>query len=194
LAEFTALGFFQLTGMPAADFTGLALHVSSANSALAVDLDNCTARGPDGAINEARSAACLQALQRFLMRLAQSPHEVPAYLEKAVALIESSDGVTKVSDVAAEVGVSSRHLNRLFSHYVGVPPKYFCRVLQVNRALQAMKENDTKYLTELAQLSGYFDQAHFNRAISEFFSDTPKEFLEKDETMLFEFLGKSRKY
>jgi len=193
LAEFTALGFFELTGMPAVDFTGKCLDLREVNPALAQLLEEFMALAFSHQTEESRSETRLGALQNFLSHLAEAPHDVPDYLKRAVSIMERNHGVCKISDIASDVDISMRQLNRTFFEYVGIPPKFFCRVLQMNRAVQAMMENDTQYLTELAQQSGYFDQAHFSRVINEFFSNSPQEFLERDEAMLFEFLGKSRK-
>lgn len=194
MAEFTALGFFELTGMFASDLTGICVDLEHANPALAELLEEFMRRAFSEQAAESRSEIRLGALQSLLYHLAETPHDVPSYLEQAVSIMERNNGVVNISDIAAEVDISMRQLNRTFSRYVGVPPKFFCRVLQMNRAVQAMMESDTTYLTTLAHQSGYFDQAHFNRVITEFFSSSPQEFLERDETMLFEFLGKSRKY
>ncbi|MGL5818969.1 MAG: helix-turn-helix domain-containing protein [Phycicoccus sp.] len=68
-----------------------------------------------------------------------------------------------VADTARRAGTTPRTLQRLFTHYVGVGPKW---VLARYRMHDAIAELDAGYdgpLADLAHRYGWYDQAHFTR-------------------------------
>ncbi|XXX80281.1 helix-turn-helix transcriptional regulator [Sorangium sp. So ce134] len=65
-----------------------------------------------------------------------------------------------VNDVAAELGVSARHLRRVFRDVVGVGPKAFAQLVRFDRAVAAAREGDRASWARVAAATGYCDQAH----------------------------------
>jgi AraC-like DNA-binding protein len=84
----------------------------------------------------------------------------------------------RVGAVAAELGVSARHLQRRVSDAVGYGPKVLARVLRFRR-LQALGPAP---LAELALDAGYADQAHMTAEVTELAGVAPVRFL-KDRTL-----------
>jgi AraC-like DNA-binding protein len=70
-----------------------------------------------------------------------------------------------VRDVAFELGLSERHLRRVFGETVGVSPKTFARLARFRRALRAARTGAHPGWATIATAAGYYDQAHL---ISEF--------------------------
>jgi AraC-like DNA-binding protein len=62
--------------------------------------------------------------------------------------------------VAAELGVSERHLRRVFRETVGVSPKAFARIARFHRALGAGRQDARAGWASIAAAAGYYDQAH----------------------------------
>jgi transcriptional regulator GlxA family with amidase domain len=58
------------------------------------------------------------------------------------------------------MGVSERHLRRLFRETVGVSPKTFARMSRFQRALQAARSDGRAGWASIAAAAGYYDQAH----------------------------------
>ncbi|HLL92806.1 MAG TPA: helix-turn-helix domain-containing protein [Solirubrobacteraceae bacterium] len=83
----------------------------------------------------------------------------------------------RVATVAAELGLSSRQLQRRVSDAVGYGPKMFARVLRFRR-LQALGPAP---LIELALDAGYADQAHMTAEVTQLAGLSPVRFL-KDGT------------
>jgi AraC-like DNA-binding protein len=83
----------------------------------------------------------------------------------------------RVDRVAAELGVSSRQLQRRVGDAVGYGPKMLQRVLRFRR-LQALPSAP---LVELALDAGYADQAHMTAEVSRLAGVSPVRFL-KDRT------------
>lgn len=65
-----------------------------------------------------------------------------------------------VSAVADELGMSERHLRRVFRDAVGVSPKAFARLARFHRALRRASENRHASWASIAAAAGYYDQAH----------------------------------
>jgi AraC-like DNA-binding protein len=83
-----------------------------------------------------------------------------------------TDGRIAVSDLAAELGCSRRHLAARFGEEVGLPPKTVARLLRFGRAARLL---GSAGLAEVAFDCGYYDQAHLNRDFREFAGVSPTE-------------------
>jgi AraC-like DNA-binding protein len=65
-----------------------------------------------------------------------------------------------VNSVAGELGVSDRHMRRVFRETLGMSPKTFAKLMRFERALRAAHENNHASWANIAAASGYYDQAH----------------------------------
>ena len=65
-----------------------------------------------------------------------------------------------VNAVADDLGVSERHLRRVFVETVGLSPKTFARLARFHRALRAAREDARAGWATIAAAAGYYDQAH----------------------------------
>lgn len=90
-----------------------------------------------------------------LARAAAPDVEVPLALTAADRLVGA-----KVSSVAASLGVSERHLRRVFREAIGMSPKQFARLARFRHALRAAREDRRGGWAGIAAAAGYFDQAH----------------------------------
>jgi len=91
---------------------------------------------------------------------------------------------SNVNAVALELGVSERHLRRVFNETVGVNPKLFAQLSRFRRALRAARADNRTNWASIATTAGYYDQAHL---ISEFRSisgATPGALLDELRTAL----------
>ncbi|HKO51732.1 MAG TPA: helix-turn-helix domain-containing protein [Polyangiaceae bacterium] len=68
--------------------------------------------------------------------------------------------MANVNTVAAELGVSARHLRRVFDESFGVSPKAFAQLARFRRALHAAREDMRPGWATIAATAGYYDQAH----------------------------------
>jgi AraC-like DNA-binding protein len=65
-----------------------------------------------------------------------------------------------VNEVAEDLGVSERHLRRLFREAVGLSPKNFAMLARFHRALRAARLETHDGWASIASAAGYYDQAH----------------------------------
>lgn len=69
-------------------------------------------------------------------------------------------GRSPVSSVADELGVSGRHLRRVFQEDIGIGPKAFAKLERFQRALHAARDGEGLGWAHVAVSAGYYDQAH----------------------------------
>lgn len=93
--------------------------------------------------------------------------EVRSEVRHAWHLLERSGGRLPVADVAAAVGVTSRHLGTLFRREVGHPPKTIAQLFRFEQAVEevrgALRRHGRVDLAAVAARAGYADQSHLTR-------------------------------
>jgi AraC family transcriptional regulator of adaptative response / DNA-3-methyladenine glycosylase II len=76
-------------------------------------------------------------------------------------------------DLARRLGVSARHLRRLFSMHLGVTPDGLARSARVHFARRLLDDTDLS-VTEIAFAAGFGSLRQFNRACREVFRESPR--------------------
>jgi AraC-like DNA-binding protein len=108
----------------------------------------------------------VEALESYLLGLAPQPDPVVQEVRALVLLAEEDRTITRAEQLAAAGAMSLRSLQRLFSEYVGVGPKWVIarwRILDVAAAAHSGEPVDW---AELAARLGFSDQAHLTRAFT----------------------------
>lgn len=82
-----------------------------------------------------------------------------------------------VASVAEDLGVSERHLRRIFREAVGLSPKAFFKLTRFERALKAAMNGGDSNWSAIATHAGYYDQAHMIADFRSITGATPREFL-----------------
>ena len=97
----------------------------------------------------------------------------PARLRRAIDFMRMrlADDIS-LSDVAAEVGLSSQHFARVFSSETGAPPHRFLMSLRVERARELLVDSDLS-LASVALRSGFCSQSHMTTAFKRVLGTTP---------------------
>ncbi|WP_225726558.1 MULTISPECIES: helix-turn-helix domain-containing protein [unclassified Nocardia] len=88
---------------------------------------------------------------------------------------------TRISLLAAELGWSTRTLERKFNHQIGLPPKTAARVLRFDRAVRLLTARAD--MATVAAAAGYSDQSHFAREVRAF-ADCPPSLLAADRARI----------
>lgn len=129
---------------------------------------------------------------RFIALMAAEAREDDPIVGPAVALLEKFNGAISVTDVCRELDVNQKQLARRFAQVVGLRPKIFAQMLQMSWVLGLLYMDDKASLTQIAHEAGFYDQAHFNHAMQQFFQQGPKAFLASEHVELKAFLAASR--
>jgi transcriptional regulator GlxA family with amidase domain len=88
--------------------------------------------------------------------------------------LQESHGRRAIRAVADELGISERHLERLFLERVGTRPKLFARVLRVQRAIALLESRREPAATLVA---GFADEPHLVREFRALTGLTPRKLL-----------------
>jgi AraC-like DNA-binding protein len=140
--------------VPVAEWTGRALPYED----VLPRTDVTTVVGP--ADDRARTAA----LDTYLLALAPAEPDPAAELARGlVARIRAGREIRRVADLARTEGLSVRSLQRLFSGYVGVSPKWCILRYRIHEAVEAAGARTGVDWAALAADLGYADQAHLVR-------------------------------
>lgn len=94
-------------------------------------------------------------------------------LEKAITIMEKQiDPPVRISDMAQEIGISERQLERLFLKALGRTPSAFYLNLRLERA-HARILGTTESLERIALATGFSSQSHFSRAYKTWCGTSP---------------------
>ena len=143
-------------------------------------------------LEEVWSAAEAQSLYDDLATVTKAT-DAAMILERAIAARVSPDDLqpgrsllvceaarelidANVSKVASDLGISERHLRRVFLETVGTSPKAFARLMQFSRATDMARENSRASWASIAVEAGYYDQPHLIEDFHAFAGATPEAF------------------
>ncbi|MFC7760729.1 helix-turn-helix domain-containing protein [Catellatospora bangladeshensis] len=114
----------------------------------------------DGLPDE-QAAALLDGL---LLGLRPEPDEQVRSAMELADRVRHDRGVRRVDDLARDAGLSTRSLQRLFTEYVGVSPKWVILRYRVHEAIE--RAGGAVDWAVLAAELGYSDQAHLVREVT----------------------------
>ncbi len=133
------------------------VFLPSAAAAQALGLRPCLRCRPEAAPNTPAWSGSATTVRRALRRISEG------------ALNSGS-----VDDLAAELGMSERHLRRLFAKHLGANPRQVAHTERVLLAKRLLDETDLP-MTEVAMAAGFNSVRRFNEVIRGVYDRTPSE-------------------
>jgi len=112
------------------------------------------------------------------------------WLDTSITRILSKDGKVTQTELAEQSGVGVRHFRRKFKEVVGIGPKYFCKIIQLNTIFERLKSAEQDQLHQLALDCGYYDQAHFINDFNRLIGSSPTHFLKGKHAFVQSYLGR----
>jgi AraC-like DNA-binding protein len=122
------------------------------------DAECAAALGPDAGDDDMAAAAV-----RLLRGFGAAPDPVAVQVAEIAGRIAADPGLRRVAALAGELGLPERRLQRLFTEYVGVSPKWVMRRARLHEAARRADEGEAVDWATLALDLGYADQAHLTR-------------------------------
>jgi AraC family transcriptional regulator, regulatory protein of adaptative response / DNA-3-methyladenine glycosylase II len=101
--------------------------------------------------------------------------DAPEFVCRAVQLVIGGaldDGTE--AELGQRLGMSARHLRRLFNEHLGVTPDQLARSRRVHFARRLLDDSELPII-EIAYASGFGSLRQFNRAMREIFRSSPRE-------------------
>jgi AraC-like DNA-binding protein len=111
-------------------------------------------------------------------------------VDKALDILRSREGLIPIQELCDQVNIGDRQLQRLFQRYVGLPPKFYARVIRFNKIFRMIRTPGTTW-TDIVFASGYYDQSHFIRNFKSFTGEDPTAFAFEKSTLTNFFAYKS---
>ena len=113
--------------------------------------------------------------QWLLMHLNSRPFD---RFDQALAFIFKSSGAIRIERLAAEVGWSSRHLNRMFRRHTGLSTQSFSQTIRFQHACKQLYSAPGNTLDTAIEL-GYFDQSHLLNDYKKYLHRNPSIFADR---------------
>lgn len=171
--RFTSVGAHHFFPMPVGGFSGGQIPLLEVWGNLASELED-KLHSPLSMAQKVEAVQCC-----LLLQLSRNGDYEPLVYH-CLEMIYARKGLISVSDLAGQVGISTRQLLRRFDHRVGASPKEFCRVVKFLATCRQLRLSQNALLTDIAYTSGYADQSHFIHDFREFSGLTPGEFLQAE--------------
>lgn len=105
--------------------------------------------------------------------------EIDQKVYQAVCLVEANGGEIRIAELAEQVGLSVRQLERRFRKAAGLTPKQYSRTRRFRSAVMVLTgDEEVNWATRAAE-SGFADQAHLTHEFSSLTGRSPTSFAEK---------------
>lgn len=173
--HFQPSGFNQLFGIPMAELTDRAYEAYGVIGAHLPSLEHELG-------DAAGFAERIQIFEERLIRVFGSHGTLDPVAITANGLFESN-GIHRVSAMAAAAGLSARQFERRFMAQVGVPPKLYARIIRFNAALDHKLRLPNRAWSRIANDHDFYDQMHLVRDCRAFTGESPSRFLAQLESV-----------
>ena len=119
----------------------------------------------------------VEAIENFLFYcLHDNANKQLELIVGALKIINQYRGQINSTQLANNLGISKKQLERKFANQIGKSPKKFIKIVRFQSVLDRAKNMNEEKLSTLAYDNGYFDQAHFIHDFKSHTGYTPKEF------------------
>ncbi|MCG8365441.1 MAG: DNA-3-methyladenine glycosylase 2 family protein [Pseudanabaenales cyanobacterium] len=136
--------------------------------------ENCRFFSSAAAAHEAGFRPCLRCRPEVSPEL-RSQLEMTSTVARGLSLI--AEGVLdegKVGDLATQLGVSDRHLRRLFTQHLGASPLAVAQTRRIHFAKKLLDETSLS-IADVALASGFTSLRRFNDVMRQTYQRTPRE-------------------
>jgi AraC-like DNA-binding protein len=114
--------------------------------------------------------------ERFLCDHLPPRDEIITLINRVIECIRTDRTIVTVDEVSSRMDLNKRTLQRLFSQYVGVSPKWVIKRYRLHEVTEQLSAGSVIDWARLAQDLGYFDQAHFIKDFKTIVGRTPLEY------------------
>ena len=127
-------------------------------------------------LGAAGDAGMVEVAERHLRTRMPDADETVELVHGIVDRVANDRTLNRVDELAAQVNLGERALQRLFNDYVGVSPKWVIRRSRLHDAAARLANAEDVNLTHLAAELGYSDQAHFTRDFKALVGRSPSDY------------------
>lgn len=172
--KFRPGGFYPFWKQPVSRLTG---QIFSFRDMFGIDVRAIEER----IFAEENGAKMALVAERFLRELLPERDENVKLINEIVQTAIDDREMVKVEDMVRRFGMNKRTLQRLFSRYVGVSPKWVIQRYRLQEAAELLEKGAVPDWAKLAQDLGYYDQAHFIKDFKAIIGKSPEEYVKEIE-------------
>jgi AraC-like DNA-binding protein len=138
--------------------------------------------GDDGVALEAAirahddEAQWIECAEQFLRSRRPERDDTIDLINRIIDCIVADRTILKVDALVERFNLSKRTLQRIFSRYVGVSPKWVIKRYRLQEAAEQLAGSEIVNWPRMALDLGYFDQAHFIKDFKMIVGRTPAEY------------------
>lgn len=118
----------------------------------------------------------LEGIENFLLRLYPQKDEKMLLVQQIADTIITNRSILSIAQLATQFHLTIRTLERLFSSYAGISPKWGIKIFRLHEAVERIAGGVCPNWAQLAVDLGYFDQAHFIKDFRVIVGKTPKDY------------------
>jgi AraC-like DNA-binding protein len=170
-------GIFSLFRIPSSHFNAT---YEDMEGALGVEFRKFCNRLSEATTSETKVALASD----FLVRSLQQNSIGLNYVNRAAEIIRNRSGAIVMDELADEVCISRRQLEREFSNKLGITPKQYIRLSRVNEVYRRLALQQELNLMDVSYHCGYADQAHFIREFKGFTGYAPTVFVKNRQEFI----------
>jgi AraC-like DNA-binding protein len=126
--------------------------------------------------NEGEETKRITLAEEFLRERLPEPDETIVLINRIIDRIIADREILQVDDIVRLFKLNKRTMQRIFSQYVGVSPKWVIKRYRLHEAVDQVAGGKIVDWPKLAVNLGYFDQAHFNRDFKTLVGRSPAEY------------------
>jgi AraC-like DNA-binding protein len=130
----------------------------------------------DSIMSQEEDRPMIELAEGFLRKRLPDRDENVIEVRRIVDRIMADRGITRVDHIVERLGLNKRALQRLFSQYVGVSPKWVIKRYRLHEASEQLASGDAVDLSKMAVDLGYFDQSHFIKDFKSIVGKSPAEY------------------
>lgn len=171
-AKFKPGAFYPFVNAQVAKFTDLTMGLQDVFGVQAEELEAAI-------LSQGSEQEMIASLEEFLRQRLPESDENIALVNKILDRIASDREITKVDDIANRLNINKRTLQRIFSRYVGVSPKWVIKRCRLHEAAEQIASGQIPGWSTLAADLGYYDQAHFIKDFKTIVGKSPEDYAKK---------------
>lgn len=164
--RFRAGGMAHILNVPLAQFNDISAGLDSVYN-YGPEVDQLQSLTNDERVNT---------LDRWLLKRMTLSNSKPEAWEHCLNTIVVREGNINVYDLAREVGISQKQMERKFIEKVGPTPKQFAQVLKFRKLKERLSSRSNESLMNIAFDFDFTDHAHLTKFFKKFAGITPTEF------------------
>lgn len=170
-------GFYPFIKIPVAEFKNLFLNAGEAGL-------RQTEQISEKLKNASNAKERINILETELLLLLDNCKDIPSEFKKLFNSINREGSFLNIESFCKDNNISIRTLERMYNKYIGISAQAFNSLNRFQNSMNEILYYNTQKYSEIAYKNGYFDQMHFIKNFKHFTGNTPKNFVQNNDSLL----------